>query len=96
MVEIRSRGLLDEMKSVVREGGSAPAAPDRSKDDRVIAACLACLTWNDQERTRLMTQNATFELVTASEGKGPGGQVDRMVSNYLAKIGVKQQPAQRR
>lgn len=96
MIDVRSRGLLDEMKSVVREGGSAPAAPDRSKDDRVIAACLACLTWNDQERTRLMTQNASYELVTSSEGKGPGGQVDRMVANYLAKIGIKQVPQIRR
>lgn len=91
MVEVRSRGLLDEMKSIVREGGAAPAAPDRSKDDRVIGAALACVTWNDQERTKLMTLNATRELVTASEGAGPGGVVDKMVANYLKKIGIKHQ-----
>lgn len=96
MVIVKSRGLLDEMKSIVREGGAAPAAPDRSKDDRVIAAALACVTWNDQERTRLLTINATQELVTKSEATGPAGVVDKMVANYLQKIGIKQQPGQRR
>ena len=96
MITVKSRGLLDEMKSIVREGGAAPAAPDRAKDDRVIAAALACLTWNDQERTRLLTINATQELVAKSEATGPGGVVDKMVANYLQKIGIKQQPGQRR
>jgi hypothetical protein len=86
MVEVRSRGLLDEMKSIVREGGSAPAAPDRAKDDRVIAASLACLTWNDHERVPLLARNATFDLVQSSESKGPAGQIDKMVANYLQKI----------
>ena len=86
MVEVRSRGLLDEMKSIQREGGEAPAAQGKMKDDRVIAASLACLTWNDQERTQLLSRNASYALVTESEGKGPMGQVDRMVANYLQKI----------
>jgi hypothetical protein len=89
MIEVRSRGLLDEMKSIVREGGSAPAAPDRSKDDRVMAAALAAITWNDHERTTLLARNQSYELVTGSEQKGPMGQVDRMVANYLSKIGIK-------
>lgn len=88
-VVVRSRGLLDEMKSIVREGGDAPAAPDRSKDDRVIAAALAVLTWNDHERTKLLMQNYTHALVTSSETRGVDGQVDKMVANYLKKIGVK-------
>jgi hypothetical protein len=94
-IVVRSRGLLDEMKSIVREGGAAPAAPDRSKDDRVIAAALACLTWNDAERTKLIIQNATHELVTKSEGGGAAGVVDKLVANYLKKIGIKPQPGQR-
>jgi hypothetical protein len=95
MITVKSRGLLDEMKSIVREPGAAPGAEGRKKDDRVICAALGCLTWNDQERTKLLTINATYDLVTASEGKGPGSQVDRMVANYLSKIGIKQQPARR-
>jgi hypothetical protein len=88
-IAVKSRGLLDEMKSIERVGGAAPAAPSRAKDDRVIAAALACLAWNDQQRTKLIMQNATYQLVSSSEEKGHGSQVDRMVSNYLTKIGVK-------
>jgi hypothetical protein len=95
MLVVKSRGLLDEMKSIERTGGSAPAATGRSKDDRVIAGALAALAWNDQIRTKMMTQNATYELVTAAEGKGPGGVVDRMVANYLKKLGVKPQQVRR-
>ncbi len=97
MVTVKSRGLLDEMKGIVREGGAAPAAPDKAKDDRVIAAALGCLAWNDQERTTLLARNYTFDLVTKSEQKGPESQVDRMVANYLAQIGKsKNQPGFRR
>jgi hypothetical protein len=88
-IVVKSRGLLDEMKSIVREGGSAPAAPSRAKDDRVIAASLACLAWNDQQRTRLLMNNATFDLVTQAESGPTAGVVDRLVTNYLTKIGVK-------
>jgi hypothetical protein len=94
-IVVKSRGLLDEMKSIVRDGGNAPAAPDRSKDDRVIAASLGCMAWNDQLRTRLITNNSTFDLVTASEAGGQAGVVDRLVTNYLHKLGIKQ-PAMRR
>jgi hypothetical protein len=93
---VKSRGLLDEMKSIVREQGSAPGAPDRSKDDRVMAAALAVTAWNDQLRTRLLMQNASYDLVTGAEGKGPGGVVDRLVDNYMKKIGVKQTAGVRR
>jgi hypothetical protein len=90
-VDVRSRYLIDEMKSIARAGGAAPAAQGSNKDDRVIAAALAILTWNDHERTRLMMLNHTYKLVTASETSGPQGQVDKMVANYLKKIGVKQE-----
>jgi hypothetical protein len=92
---VKSRGLLDEMKTIVREQGSAPGAPDRSKDDRVMAASLAVTAWNDQQRTRLLMQNATYDLVTKSESGGPGGVVDKLVSNYLSKIGINQQRLRR-
>lgn len=90
MLDVKSRGLIDEMKSVERqEGNLAPGGAGRAKDDRVMAASLACLAWNDQQRTRLMAMNATYELVEASEQQGPAGVVDRMVSDYLKKIQVK-------
>ena len=89
MIVVKSRGLLDEMKSIERIGGAAPAATGRSKDDRVIAASLAAIAWNDQKRTQLLVQNATFDLVSKVEKGGPAGVVDRLVSNYLAKISAK-------
>jgi hypothetical protein len=91
----RSRGLIDEMKSIEREGGAAPAAAGKSKDDRVIAAALACVTWNDHERTKLLMQNSTFDLVSSAERGGPQSKVDRIVANYLKKIGIKPQPGGR-
>jgi hypothetical protein len=96
IIVVKSRGLLDEMKSIERgDGGAAPSASGRSKDDRVIAAALAAMAWNDQLRTSLMTRNMTEDLVTLSEQRGPGGVVDKQVANYLAKIGVKMQPPPR-
>jgi hypothetical protein len=92
---VKSRGLLDEMKTIVREQGSAPGAPDRSKDDRVMAAGLAVTAWNDQQRTRLLMQNATYDLVTKSEGGGQAGVVDKLVTNYLKKLGIKPQQGMR-
>jgi hypothetical protein len=87
-VIVKSRGLLDEMKTIEREGGAAPAAHGRAKDDRVMAAGLAVIAWNDQERTKLITYNATYDLVTKAEAGGAQGVVDRLVANYLKKVGL--------
>jgi hypothetical protein len=92
---VKSRGLLDEMKGIEREGGQAPAAPGRKKDDRVISAALACIAWNDQQRTTLIARNASYDLVTNSDVKGPQNVVARQVTAYLAKLGIKQPPATR-
>ena len=92
MAEVSSIDLLDEMKTIVREGGSAPAADGRSHDDRVIAACLALLAWNDQVRPRLMAMGLSKDSEiarieerskSAIEIKGPS-----LVRNYLKDIGV--------
>lgn len=89
IVVVKSRGLVDEMKGIVREEGSAPAAAGRNKDDRVIAAALACTAWNDQARTKLMMQNATFELMHKEDKGAIPNATDRLVDNYLYGIGVK-------
>ena len=95
MVVVKSRGLLDEMKSIERAGGAAPAAAGRSKDDRVIAAALAILAWNDQRRTKLMSMNDTYERVSKEEAAGAPQVVDRMVADYLKKLGIKPQQMRR-
>ena len=92
MATIASRDLLDEMKSIVRESGSAPEASSNARDDRVVAASLALLAWNDQVRSRLMaaniSRNSELERMiemnkTGIEIKGPS-----MVRNYLKDLGV--------
>jgi hypothetical protein len=92
MAILSSIDLLDEMKSVVRESGSAPAADGRGHDDRVIAASLAILAWNDQVRPRLMALGLSMKSETARreelsksaiEIRGPS-----MVRSYLTDLGV--------
>ena len=85
----RSIDLVDEMKSIVRVNGAAPAAQGRAKDDRVIAAGLATVAWNDQIRMRMMQQGATYQRVIDNETVAPSTHgAQRAVSNYLKKIGI--------
>jgi len=87
-----SRELVSEMTSIQREAGSAPAAPDHRKDDRVIAAALAILAWNDQVRTKLMAQGLVYQNEqqikqdTALQGMQVAGP--RMVRKYLTNLGI--------
>ena len=87
-LRVRSRDLLDEMKHMIRENGSAPAADTRSKDDRVIAAALAIIAWNDQLRSRLIVLNETHAHV---ESRGaiemPTEVGSRLVADMFRKIG---------
>jgi hypothetical protein len=81
MVVPHSRDLIDEMKWIVQEPGSAPAASGRKKDDRVISACLAVQMWHDKLRTQLLMKNLTF----ARTEKEPGKQM-----NIVEQIAVRQ------
>jgi hypothetical protein len=71
MLGIHSRDLLEEMKWVTVEAGEAPRAAGRRKDDRVIAACLACQMWHDKLRAMLMAKNATFTRTAATPARLP-------------------------
>jgi hypothetical protein len=87
-----SKELISEMTSSQRVGGQAPAAPDHRKDDRVIAAALAILAWNDQVRTRLMSQgmmHANEESIKQDENL-QGIQIagPRMVRSYMKDLGI--------
>lgn len=88
---LHSRRLLDEMKSIVREEGRAPAASGTGKDDRVMSGALATMAWNDQLRTRLIAQNVIW-VPPAERPKVEGAPRDttisRQVRSYLQAIGV--------
>jgi len=92
MATIASRDLLDEMKSIVRESGSAPEASSNARDDRVVAASLALLAWNDQVRSRLMaaniSRNSELERMIEMNKSGVEIKGPSMVRNYLKDLGV--------
>ena len=88
MMNIVSMECLDEMKTIVRDGGSIQA-PGRCKDDRVIAAALACVAYAEQLQPRLIMAKETREINKAKEDFTPEElAIGRNVSDYLKRIGV--------
>ena len=88
MCTVRSMDLLEEMKTIRRDGGTI-AAPGRSKDDRVIAAALACAAYAEQVQPRLIAMRLTKNVSKAQEKVTPEQlSVGRNVSDYLKKIGM--------
>jgi hypothetical protein len=88
-----SKYLVDEMKSVVRDGGSIEA-PGDAHDDRVVSAALAIKAWNDQLRLKLINQNVVWvppEDRAKIEAQ-PVTPLGRNVRNYLAGIGYTEKP----
>jgi hypothetical protein len=92
MMAIYSEDLLEEMKTIVREGGSIEAS-GRNKDDRVIASGLACAAYAEQVQPRLIQMKLTRDISRKIDPSGEeatpvmaAGQ--KSVSNYLKKIGV--------
>lgn len=90
-----SRTLLDEMATVVRDGGRI-IAQGRAKDDRVIAGALAVKAWNDQLRQRLIAQNVLYvppEAALEEASALAPTVLGRSVRNYLQAIGAVPRPA---
>ena len=88
MMDIYSMDLLEEMKGIVRDGGSIEAA-GRGKDDRVIATALACVAWAEQVQPRLIAQGLSKAISRAQEDFTPEQlAVGKNVSNYLKNIGM--------
>lgn len=88
MMGVYSLDLLDEMKTIVRDGGSIQA-PGRSKDDRVIAAALATVAYAEQLQPRLIAARETRQINQAHENDTPEElAIGRNVSSYLKRIGM--------
>jgi hypothetical protein len=92
MMAIYSEELLEEMKTIVRDGGSIQAS-GRNKDDRVIASGLACAAYAEQVQPRLIQMKLTRDISRKTDPQTDevtpvmqAGQ--KSVSNYLKKIGV--------
>ena len=65
-MRVRSLPLLDEMGTMIQDGGFIEAS-GRNKDDRVMASALAVKTWVDWVRGGMIEQAMTYERVTAEE-----------------------------
>lgn len=89
MLRVYSEECIDEMKGIVRDGGTI-AATGRSKDDRVIASALAAAAFAEQLQPRLIANRVTRDKKEQKEAEnGDGGQVQvqKQVSNYLKALG---------
>jgi hypothetical protein len=88
MMDIFSMELIEEMKTIVRDGGSIQAT-GRNKDDRVIAAALAVAAFAEQVQPRLIQQKVTRQVSRVQDDFTPEQiAVGRNVSDYLKRIGV--------
>ena len=88
MLRVRSLELIDEMKSIVRDGGSIQAG-GRGKDDRVIATGLAAAAYAEQLWPRLVQMKLTRENNRAQDEMRPEDvQSSKVVSTYLKRIGL--------
>lgn len=80
---IRSLSLVDEMKTIAREGDSIKA-PGTMKDDRVLAASFAVHCWETGPRKQLIAQNRTREAEHARKRLTITDQVYLFQQNQLS------------
>jgi hypothetical protein len=87
---VRSSELVEEMKTIIRDGGSAPAARSGKKDDRVVGSALAVMCWNDQLRQQLLNAGIVWaeDPETGKAVEEPRSQLEKMVQNYFTQIGL--------
>jgi len=88
MMDILDMDTIEEMKTVVRDGGAIEAS-GRNKDDRVIASALAAAAFAEQVQPQLIGRKIS-RIVSKVEQNFTSEQlaVGRNVSDYLKKIGV--------
>jgi len=89
MLKVYSEECIDEMKGIVREGGTIAAA-GRSKDDRVIASALATAAFAEQLQPKLIANRVTRDKKESKSDENEYGgqvQVQKQVSNYLKALG---------
>jgi len=88
MMEINDMDTIEEMKTMVRNGGSIEAA-GRNKDDRVIACALAAAAFAEQVQPRLIATQISRTVSRVQDDFTPEQlTVGRNVSDYLKAIGV--------
>jgi len=86
---LNSMALLEEMKTIVIDGGSIQAETGK-KDDRVMAAALAHEAWRRWRQPELVALGLTYAEAYKERANNASAQAERMAINYLhaMKIGV--------
>jgi hypothetical protein len=80
---IRSAELVEEMRSVAREGDKI-SAPSSMRDDRVLAAALAVYYWESKIRKNLMSLKKTREAEATKKRLSIQDQVYLFQQNQLS------------
>lgn len=83
MFRARSIELINEMRTVARDGDSIEA-PGSMKDDRVIAGALAVHCWEDRVKKDMMIQRRTREAEAAKARQSIQDQVYLFQQNQLS------------
>ena len=81
-LRVRSLDLVEEMKTIAREGDTIKA-PGSMKDDRVLAAAFMIQCWESGPRKFLMASNRTREAENARQRLTISDQVNLYQSNQL-------------
>lgn len=91
--EPHSRSLLDEMKSIVRDGVWIGGEGD-AKDDRPVSAALSVKAWNDQLRQKLIAMNKVWvpPEQLAEMPERPPTVLGRSLQHYLQSFGYMKKP----
>jgi hypothetical protein len=80
---IRSNALVEEMRSVAREGDSI-GAPESMKDDRVMAMALAAHYWDTKIRNGLVQARRTRDSEAARKNMSVISQAELFSSHQLS------------
>jgi len=89
-LRVRSHDLIEEMKTIARDGDSI-AAEGNLKDDRVIAAAMAVHYWDTKIRRNLIIQRRTREAEAVKKQRSVVDQTALFNQNMMsAFMGQKQ------
>jgi len=91
---IRSRDMIEEMRSVTRDGDSIKAEGN-DHDDRVLAVAMAIVCWEQHERKGLISSNRTYKFERSKAALSPGDQY-RLLSKHKLNQYFKGKVADRR
>lgn len=81
-LRVRSAALVEEMRSISREGDSI-GSPQSKKDDRVVAAALAAYYWDTKIKPGLIQQKRSRESEAAKKRLSIVDQVSLFQQNQL-------------